>query len=253
MTKTRRLVGTGFAVAASAALIPLAVVYACTPLAAVQMPSSVTPGSSVQVDVVQIYGDSTVSVSVAGQYLGGGTTPSVGNNDPGTSSLAVQVTIPSLAPGTYYMHASVVHAGATFPANSSFQVTSPGVNGSNTSGNAPQQKTRPGVVAQPNIAGAPSQPAAVQPSQVASMSDVAARALDREAATPPVAGPQPANPQAQAPVLITTNPRTGDPGMSGLAIGAITLAVALPMLVIGFGAVSAYQRRTARATHRKDQ
>lgn len=269
MTITRRHLGTGLAAGAIGALIPVAVAYACTALATVNMPPApVTPGTTMTVTVTPIYADSTVDVSILnGPMLASGSVPAVTGNpatEPSTESLSLPVTIPSLPAGNYYMHADVHFNGRTFnQANTEFTVRSPASTGSGASpaGTVPQQSvTGLGVApagAQPGGVSAPSQSQSVATDQagaaapLAFASDLATRASARDGVTPALgAAPAQSTQPLNIPVTMN-NDAAGSPAISGLAIGAITLAVGLPLVVIGFASVVAYQRRAARATSRK--
>lgn len=265
MAITRRRLSVGLACGAAAALVPLAVVYACSPLATVSSSTtSGVPGSTTTVTVSQAYGGYNLTISLSGQTLYSTVLPATAPGaDPASSSVSTQVTIPAVPPGIYYLHATVSNPNPphdSFTANTSFQVTAP----ASSTGSSPKAPagTRPGTGSQaPSINGTANSNAIAAPATAGdpqtatagqlNAADLPVRVAARDgSAPPPGAAPVP-NP-GRTSVVYAQPESPSNPVMTGLIVGVITLAVGLPVLLLGFATVTALQKRATRTYPRNE-
>ena len=256
MAKARRRVWVGLAVGVTAALIPLAVVYACTPSASVNVnPTSAAPGTQVMVTINQIANNAPYTLSLANvsqtsyEFIHSGVSPATG------SAVSIPATIPSWAAGPYYFKATITNVaspGTPWVRLGAVAITASSANDASQSATPLTSTQRSGVTGTSQVP--PAAPASSQPAGFSVPSGPAlslqSRVLAREAA-PALDGASQSTANGSQPAIATQDTSPGNPAMTGLAIGAMTLAIGLPLVFGGFATASFVQRRTARATSRK--
>lgn len=267
MAMRRRRVWIGLGAGLIGALIPLAVVYACTPSATVSVnPVYAAPGSQVAVKIGQTFSSAHVVLSLPGNEVVWSGSSSA---DPdGVASVTVPETVPAWAPGTYDFTATITspaYPGDVVVRKGAFAITplAPDASGQNNGPTPVHASGSQGSVTGVNGAIALPQGSASSPSvaqgdaPVAAsgpVSDVWSRVVARDGAAPVAAvsgSGQTAGQDNELPVISPKDSSPDNSALTGLAIGAMTLAIGMPIVFAGFATATAVQRRAARAASRK--
>lgn len=265
MTITRRRLSIGLAGGAAAAMIPLAVVYACTAQVAISTTTSDglvnkgAPGNTITVTLAWVYQGGHVVVDLNSQYVYSGIAP--GTSPKNETGMSFTMTVPNWAPGEYYFTTTVVGGPKMLTYTSTgqvFQILAPSSTSQYRSSGptGSRQGTTQVANGQPNAAAGGSALAGTGAGGAAPQlsSAIAVRIAARDGAGQ-ASPPSPASRASQLGATVAFAPETGgqgNPMLTALIVGVVTLAVGLPLLVMGFATVTALQRRATRTNARND-
>lgn len=266
MTITRRRLSIGLAGGAAAAMIPLAVVYACSAQVAISTTTSDglvdkgAPGNTITVSLNWVYEGGHVVVDLNNQYMYSGIAPGTKASD--ETGMSFTMTVPNWAPGEYYFTTTVVGGlkmQTYISTGQVFQILAPSSASQYRPATGPtglRQGTTQVANGQPNAAAGGSALAGTGAGGAAPQlsSAIAVRIADRDGAGQ-ASPPSPASRASQLGATVALAPETagqGNPMLTALIVGVVTLAVGLPLLVMGFATVTALQRRATRTNARND-